>query len=120
MRARLIRAFGGSCNPMLDAMYKTELANTAVKLWQGATDSLQQISNSTNYVYSFIESGKTRYLRLTSSCDRSKGQIEAELDFIVYLRRGGIRAMPPVSSAAGRFIEEVPFANDLLFGCVFE
>jgi Ser/Thr protein kinase RdoA (MazF antagonist) len=105
---------------MLDPMDKTKLANTAIKLWGNVTGSLQHISNSSNYIYSFIESGKTRYLRLTSSCDRTLEQIEAELDFIAYLHRGGVNVMLPVSSAAGRFIEEIPFANNLLFGCVFE
>jgi Ser/Thr protein kinase RdoA (MazF antagonist) len=105
---------------MLDSMDKTELANTAIKLWRGVTGSLQHIGNSTNCIYSFIESGKTRYLRLTSSCDRAMEQIEAELDFIAYLHRGSVSAMLPVSSAAGQFIEEIPFADNLLFGCVFE
>jgi Ser/Thr protein kinase RdoA (MazF antagonist) len=105
---------------MLDSMDKTGLANAVIKLWQGVAGSLQHISNSANYIYSFIESGKTRYLRLSSSCDRSKGQIEAELDFITYLRRGGVSAMLPVASAAGRLIEEIPCGNDILFACVFE
>jgi amicoumacin kinase len=105
---------------MLDSIDKTELANTAIKLWQGVTGSLQHIGSSTNYTYSFIESGNTRYLRLTSSCDRAREQIEAELDFIAHLHRGGVSVMLPISSAAGRFVEEIQFANHLLFGCVFE
>jgi Ser/Thr protein kinase RdoA (MazF antagonist) len=105
---------------MLDSVDKIEGANTAIRLWHGVTGSLQHISNSANHIYSFIESGKTRYLRLTSSCDRSKEQIEAELNFIIYLHKGGVNAMLPVPSAAGRFIEEIRFADNLLFGCVFE
>jgi Ser/Thr protein kinase RdoA (MazF antagonist) len=105
---------------MLDSMHKTELAKTAIKLWDGVTGSLQYISDSANYIYTFIESGKTRYLRLTSRRHRAMEQIEAELDFIAHLHRGGVSVMLPVSSAAGRFIEGIPLANDLLFGCVFE
>ena len=101
-------------------MDKTELANTAIKLWHGATGSLQHIGSSTNHIYSFIESGKMRYLRLTSSCDRTIEQIRAELDFIAYLHRGGVNAMLPVPSAAGRCVEEIRVTNKLLFGCVFE
>lgn len=104
----------------LDSIDKTELANTAIKFWHDVKGSLRPIGNSANYIYSFIESGKTRYLRLTLSCDRTMEQIEAELDFIAYLHRGGVSAMLPVSSAAGRLIEEIWFANNLLFGCVFE
>lgn len=101
-------------------MLKPEIANTAIELWHGDTKSLQHISDSANRVYRFIESGETRYLRLTSSRDRTKAQIEAELDFIAYLHQGGVSAMLPVSSTTGRLIEELPVANSFLFACVFE
>jgi Ser/Thr protein kinase RdoA (MazF antagonist) len=105
---------------MLEAVIINRLSNIALALWHGDTGSLQHISDSTNQVYSFIESGKRRYLRLTSSRDRTKKQIEAELDFIAYLQRGGVNAMRPVASAAGRFVEEIGFAGDTLLVTVFE
>src|SRR5207253_7310856 len=58
--------------------------------------------------------------RLTSSRDRTKKQVEAELDFITYLHRGGVNAMRPVASFAGQFIEEISFAGDILLATVFE
>ncbi len=105
---------------MVDSIYKSEIANTAIELWHGDSESLRYIGDSVNLVYSFIESGETRYLRLTSNRHRTKEQVEAELDFIAYLNRGGVNAMLPISSVAGRFIEAIPFANDFLFACVFE
>jgi len=105
---------------MLDSVHRTELANAAVKLWHGVAGSLRHISDSVNQVYSFIESGETRYLRLLSSSDKTKQQVEAELDFIAYLHRGGVSAMLPLSSSTGRLIEELPLADNLLFACVFE
>jgi len=105
---------------MLDSSLRIELAHTAVKLWHGVTGSLQHIGDSVNQVYSFIESGGTRYLRLISSNDRTKEQVEAELDFIAYLKRGGVSAMLPLAAATGRLIEELPLANGLLFACVYE
>src|SRR5215208_978977 len=101
-------------------MFAIEVANAAIRLWRGDTELLRYVTASANYVYSFIESDKTRYLRLTPSGDRTKGQIEAELDFIPYLRRGGVSAMLPAPSAAGRLVEELPFANGFLYACVFE
>ena len=91
-----------------------------MKLWHGVTGPLLHISHSVNQVYSFIQSGETRYLRLTSSCDRTKEEVEAELDFIAHLHRGGVSAMLPLSSSAGRLVEELPLADNLLFACVFE
>lgn len=101
-------------------MFRTEIANTAIELWHGDIDSLQYIGGSANYVCSFSESGETRYLRLTSSCHRTKEQIEAELDFIAYLYRHGINVMLPVASVAGRLIEEIHSMHGLLFVCAFE
>jgi amicoumacin kinase len=101
-------------------MLGTEIANAAIELWRGEIDSLEYVGSSANRVYSFIESGETRYLRLSSSYDRTKEQVEAELDFISYLHRGGASAVLPLASSAGRFIEELPLADGLLFACVFE
>ncbi len=105
---------------MLDSVRRNELANAAIELWRGDSESLQYLGDSANYVYSFVQSGKTRYLRLTSSCDRTKEQIEAELDFIAYLHRSGVGATLPISSVARRLVEDIPFANGFLFACLFE
>jgi len=105
---------------MLDSVRRNEVANLAVRFWCGDTESLEFIGNSANYIYHFVESGKTRYLRLVSSYDRTKKQIEAELDFIFHLQQGGVSVALPVSSVAGRLVEEIVCANDLLFACVFE
>lgn len=105
---------------MRDSIHRTEIANTAAKLLRGATGSLRPIGDSVNYVYSFIESGETRYLRLIPSKHRTKEQVEAELDFIAYLHQGGVSAMLPLPSSTGRLIEELSLGNNLLFACVFE
>ena len=46
-------------------MLGAEIANTAIELWHGDTESVQHIGDSANHVYSFIESEEARYLRLT-------------------------------------------------------
>ncbi len=105
---------------MQDSAHKNEFANATVKLWCGDKKSLEYLGDSANYVYSFTESGKTRYLRLVLSCNRTKEQIEAELEFIFHLHQGGVSVALPVSSVAGRFVEEIASTNNLLFACVFE
>ena len=104
---------------MPDSTLRPKLANAAIELWGGSAGSLQQISDSANHVYSFLESGTKRYLRLTSSRDRTKAQIEAELDFIAHLHQGGVSVILPISSTAGRLIEEIPVTSSSLFACVF-
>ena len=105
---------------MLDPIHRNELANAAVKLWRGDNESLEYFGDSANYVYSFTESSETRYLRLISSCNRTKEEIEAELDFIAYLNRGGVNAVLPISSSSGRLVEEISLPNGFLFACVFK
>ncbi len=105
---------------MVDSIYKSEVANTAIELWHGDAESLRYVGNSANHVYSFVKSGQTRFIRLTSSRDRTKEQIEAELDFIFHLHQGGVSVALPVSSVTGCFVEEIASTNDLLFACVFE
>ena len=95
-------------------------ATAAVELWNGQINSLVQISDSANYVFSFVESGERRYLRLTPNGERTEKQIEAELDFVTFLHQGGISAALPIPSVAGRLIEEINYAESSLFACVFE
>ena len=104
---------------MPNSTLRPKLAHAAIELWCGNAGSLQRIRDSGNHVYSFLESGRKRYLRLTSSRDRTKAQIEAELDFIAYLHQGGINVILPISSTAGRLIEEIPVTSSSLFACVF-
>jgi len=105
---------------MLNSVSRNEFANVAVKLWRGDSESLEYLDDSANDVYSFIEFGETRYLRLISSCNRTKEEIEAELDFIAYLNRGGVNTVLPISSSSGRLVEEISLPNGFLFACVFE
>jgi Ser/Thr protein kinase RdoA (MazF antagonist) len=87
--------------------------------WHGDGGSIRRVSESTNDVYSFTAEGVRRYLRLRSIRDRSKAQIEAELDFITHLQGGGISVAQPIPSDRGQLIEVLTTANDELFACVF-
>jgi amicoumacin kinase len=105
---------------MSSSISSNDFANKAAKLWRGTAESVKSAGDSANRVYEFTESGKTRFLRLISSRDRTKAQIEAELDFIFYLRRGGVGVAPTILSVNERFVEELTAADDLFFACVFE
>jgi Ser/Thr protein kinase RdoA (MazF antagonist) len=104
---------------LIDSNDKIDFITAAVELWCGEANSLRHISNSANCVFSFVESGKKRFIRLTSIYQRTKNQIEAELDFVAFLHRGGIGATLPLVSANARLIEEINFGEKTLFACVF-
>ncbi len=105
---------------MPDATEKIKFPNVALELWRGSANSLKLVEDSINSVYSFIQSGEQRFLRLTPNRLRTKNQIEAELDFVVFLHKNGVNAALPITSANGRLIEELNFAGKSLFACVFE
>lgn len=104
---------------MSNSVCKDELAAAAVKLWRGGDESLVFVSDSANPVYEFNSRAATFYLRLTSSKNRTKQQIEAELDFISYLRAGGVSVALPIAASDGQFIEEIHAGDELFFACVF-
>jgi Ser/Thr protein kinase RdoA (MazF antagonist) len=105
---------------VLDSNRRRQIALEAVELWRGEPVTLQHVSDSENYVFSFIVSKKNRFLRLTSSHHRTLFQIEAELDFIRYLHRGGVSVSIPIPSLNGLGTEKMQIANDIFFACVFE
>lgn len=105
---------------MPDSIDKIKFANVALALWRGNAESLKRVEDSTNSVYSFIQTGEQRFLRLTPNRLRTKNQIEAELDFVIFLHQNGVNAALPITSADGRLIEEINFTDKSLFACVFE
>ena len=106
--------------PVSDSTYREQLALEAAKLWRGEPTSLRHIGDSENHVYSFIASGKRRFLRLTSSHHRSLSQIEAELDFIRHLHQGGASVSLPLTSVNGLAVEKWQCASHDFLACVFE
>lgn len=90
-----------------------------MKLWRGETTSLRQVSDSENHVYSFACEGETLYLRLTDGTRRTREQVEAELDFVAHLARGGVEVALPVKSANGLALEIIRTCEGQFFACVF-
>lgn len=71
-------------------------------------DSLQvypSYEGAANLVYDYQLDGVPMILRISFRTDRSRNQIESELDFIEYLSRGGLRVSKPVTSRNGNLIE---------------
>ncbi len=95
-------------------------AIAAVELWRGEASSLRHVSDFINHVFTFISSGERRFLRLTPGVHRERTQIEAELDFIVYLHGHGVSVCLPIASTGGRMVEELTAEGSPLFACVFE
>ena len=95
-------------------------AAAAVGLWRGEPATLSHVSDSVNHVFTFVSCGKRRFLRLTPCVHRTQRQLEAELDYVVYLHGAGVSVCPPIASTCGRMVEELQAEGARLFACVFE
>lgn len=76
-----------------------------VARWQGAPSSLAHIRDGANAVYQFQAGGTRLVLRLTEDRHRSRGQLEAELDFVRFVSSRGVAAACPVPSVGGAWVE---------------
>jgi len=96
-----------------------QIGMAATRLWQAMPRSIQYVSDSANLVLTFNTSDQRIFLRLTSARDRTMEQIEAELDFLSYLHKGGVRVSLPVHSVNGRMVEIIRIENESLLACAF-
>jgi len=99
--------------------YQAKLAVEAVRRWFPAAAVIVHVQDSDNSVYSFLtgEPARRYFLRLTHHEHRRHDQIQAELDFILYLSETGLRVSRPIASFTHNLVEKI---SPDLFACVFE
>src|SRR4051812_12066499 len=80
----------------------------ALSRWDAAGGSLGPGSETQNFIYRFFGSDQAQnYLRLTHSSHRTRDFIQAELDFVNYLARGGAEVAAPIPSRGDRLVEVI-------------
>lgn len=89
----------------VEKLFSTEILNKAASLFGADTDTLKMLGDFENYVYEVIRGEKSYVLRLTHSSHRSCEQVEAELDWILFLKRKGVEVAAPVLSVRGQLLE---------------
>ncbi len=105
--------------PMTDTDRLEQIGMVAARLWQATPHSIRHVSDSANLVLTFNTPDKRIFLRLTSARKRRLEQVEAELDFLSYLHKGGVSVSLPVHSVNGRTVESIRIENELLLACAF-
>ncbi|WP_337100366.1 GNAT family N-acetyltransferase [Paenibacillus sp. YIM B09110] len=91
-----------------------------LELWEHDAGTLKFWRASSNFVYTFERSGTRYFLRFIHEEDNTPQQIEAELDFILYLIAQGYPAAAPVRSKNGHWLETISTEHGRYFGTVFE
>jgi len=99
-----------------------DLAEMIVKNWEFDEDSLEMFQYyriSSNAIYPFRYEGKTRLLRFAPVTEKIKQNLEAELEFISYLRTNGYPVLEAVESKSGKPLIEVETPWGTYYASVF-
>jgi Ser/Thr protein kinase RdoA (MazF antagonist) len=90
---------------MVQGTKSNSIALELIHLWEHDIDSLKFWRASSNYVYRFEKDAVRYFLRLTNEEDRTREQIEAELDFMQFLNEQGYPAVHYIPSKSGARLE---------------
>ncbi len=94
-----------------------EVLDTATRLFGTSKAALRKFDDyegCANLVYEYVSEGQPRVLRLSYRTDRPVQLIQAELHFVEYLAKGGVRVARPLPSINKHLIEVIP-AGDIPF-----
>lgn len=120
------QAMGGkpammSLKNMVRGSENESVARQLIPFWEHDTGTLKFWRASSNFVYLFERNGTRFFLRFIHEEDNTIGNIQAELDFMLYLISKGYPTVAPVPSRNGNWIETIRTAADgSYYGVVFE
>jgi Ser/Thr protein kinase RdoA (MazF antagonist) len=80
-------------------------------LWLGTPSILTHVRHGANAVYQLQTGDAGFFLRITNDRHRSRGQLEAELDYIRFVASRGVAAACPLPSRRGADVETAHAAN---------
>ncbi len=92
----------------LKSKYTKEIVSSLLKRFDLNIDQTELVGSHQSFVYRAKRHNKNVYFRVTLSTHRSKSQIEAELDMIIYLDQNGFSVASPIYSVNGTYIETLP------------
>ncbi|MFF2753172.1 phosphotransferase enzyme family protein [Psychrobacillus sp. NPDC058041] len=96
-----------------------KVAECLLQNWEHDEGTLTFWRASSNFVCAFERLGERYFLRFSSQKENSLEQIEAELDFMEYLKSNSYPCVSPVASINNTFIETVETLEGAYFGVVF-
>jgi Ser/Thr protein kinase RdoA (MazF antagonist) len=91
-----------------------------IEKWSHDKDSVRMRRASANFIYQFRNKQQQYILRLAPETERTKKQILAELDFMLYLKSKKFPAPDIIPSINGNLVEELNTENRSYFGVVFQ
>ncbi len=105
---------------ILKAFDRTVTPAEAVSRWESDSQTLTPVREGANLVYQFSLNARPTYLRLTHASHRSRGEVDAEIEFVRYLKSSGCSVAAPVPSKANLWVEQVDSCAGPFLVSVFE
>jgi Ser/Thr protein kinase RdoA (MazF antagonist) len=96
-----------------------EVVMRACGRWTPDPGTLKYVRSSNTHVFRFERHGEGRFLRLTPASERSRSDLDGELDFIFHLNRRHVPVAVPLPSKSGLMVEEVAVSNEPHYAVVF-
>jgi Ser/Thr protein kinase RdoA (MazF antagonist) len=109
-----------SLKNMVRGLENDSIAKEMIKYWNHDAETLKFWRASSNFIYLFHIKGKPHYLRFVHEEDNSRHNIQAELDFMLYLIEKNYATVTPVRSILGHWIETFSIGDVRYHGVVFE
>jgi Ser/Thr protein kinase RdoA (MazF antagonist)/RimJ/RimL family protein N-acetyltransferase len=110
-----------SLKNMVRGSENDSVAKQLIQFWEHDTDTLKFWRASSNFIYLFERTGVRHFLRFIHEEDNTIENIQAELDFMLYLIDKGYPTVAPVLSQNGRWIETIQVVDGgRYYGVVFE
>ncbi|WP_406687512.1 phosphotransferase enzyme family protein [Rossellomorea vietnamensis] len=104
----------------IEELFTGDVLMDAASRFGCGTSHAKKLGDFENYVYE-VHKGEVPYiLRLTHSSHRSKGEVEAELQWINYLHKHGVNVSLVNDSETGNLVEVLETGDTHFFVCLFD
>src|SRR5688572_13708024 len=89
------------------ARYNDTILHEAMQRYGIAKHQIQPLDAFESFIYEFERDGLDYILRIGHSFRKSEALIQAEVDWINYLARGGVSVARAIPSASGKLVEAI-------------
>jgi Ser/Thr protein kinase RdoA (MazF antagonist) len=88
--------------------YNKQILSTVMESYKITADRIKLLDGFESFIYEFQQGGQAYILRISHSLRRDKNLIQAEIDWINYLHRGGACVAKAITAESGDYVVPVP------------
>ena len=101
-------------------LFNDKILNEAINRFGFDKDEVEILDGFESFIYNVKQGEKEFILRITHSLHRTENEINAEIDWINYLVKGGVPASRAISSKNGNLVEIISVKDSYFMAIVFE